>query len=170
MSLLQAQRVEAHYAQVPADNVATQQYLAKVSSKVMALSTEVAELRQSVVGTEEVGTATVKSVVIHDHHLTLVQSKIEDLENRQRRNNLQVFGIPEGREGDDPRQYIVQLFGWAFPDQMNWYMDSQIQRVHRLPINRDRIKITPNSRTDHPCPILVYVGNYFARPSNLSEG
>ncbi|KAJ1192083.1 hypothetical protein NDU88_001395 [Pleurodeles waltl] len=40
---------------------------------------------------QEVGTATVKSVMIYNHQLTLMQSSIEDLENCQRLNNLRVL-------------------------------------------------------------------------------
>lgn len=42
--------------------------------------------------------------------------KLIDLENRARRNNLRVFQIPEGVEGQDPRKFIIELFTEAFPE------------------------------------------------------
>ncbi|KAJ1116930.1 hypothetical protein NDU88_005132 [Pleurodeles waltl] len=95
-----------HYEQVRVDNTATLQSLSEVTIKVTALSKEMTEPQQ-VAGSEEVGMATAKSIALHVHQLTLVQSKIEDLENHQRKNNLPVFEIPEAKEGDDPCQYTV---------------------------------------------------------------
>ncbi|KAJ1186656.1 hypothetical protein NDU88_003437 [Pleurodeles waltl] len=45
-----------------------------------------------------------------------IQWKLEDAENRQRRNNLRILGIAEDLEGQDTRAYIASLFKQAFPD------------------------------------------------------
>ncbi|KAJ1193000.1 hypothetical protein NDU88_002306 [Pleurodeles waltl] len=45
-----------------------------------------------------------------------IQWKLEDVENRQRRNNLRILGIAEDLEGQDTRAYIALLFKKAFPD------------------------------------------------------
>ncbi|KAJ1168231.1 hypothetical protein NDU88_000179 [Pleurodeles waltl] len=45
-----------------------------------------------------------------------IQWKLEDAENRQRRNNLRILGIAEDLEGQDTRAYIASLFKKAFPD------------------------------------------------------
>ncbi|KAJ1204983.1 hypothetical protein NDU88_000418 [Pleurodeles waltl] len=119
--LLLAQQAEAkrHCRQVWTDNAAIQQSLSKVTSKVVALSTEMAELQQRVAESEELGLAPAKAVALHDHHLILVQATIEDLDYIQCRNNLWVFGIHEGKKGDDPRQYIIELPQRAFPELMD---------------------------------------------------
>ncbi|KAJ1154159.1 hypothetical protein NDU88_006913 [Pleurodeles waltl] len=44
------------------------------------------------------------------------QWKLTDLEDRLRRNNLRVLGIPEGSEGSDTHSFMVALFKEAFPD------------------------------------------------------
>ncbi|KAJ1098010.1 hypothetical protein NDU88_003126 [Pleurodeles waltl] len=49
-----------------------------------------------------------------------IQWKLEDAENRQRRNNLRILGIAEDLEGQDTRAYIALLFKKAFPDLIGW--------------------------------------------------
>uniref|UniRef100_A0A8C2KIC3 Uncharacterized protein n=1 Tax=Cyprinus carpio TaxID=7962 RepID=A0A8C2KIC3_CYPCA len=38
-----------------------------------------------------------------------LQIKVLDLESRSRRNNMRVFGVPEGQEGDSVTQFIEKL-------------------------------------------------------------
>ncbi|KAJ1120817.1 hypothetical protein NDU88_008966 [Pleurodeles waltl] len=64
------------------------------------------------------------------------QSKLTDSEDRLRRNNLRVLGIPEGVEGPDPRGFVDALFKEAFPDLNQWEWEREIQRAHRFPFNR----------------------------------
>ncbi|KAJ1202411.1 hypothetical protein NDU88_006211 [Pleurodeles waltl] len=58
--------------------------------------------------------AVVQQTAIHDTQLSDIQWKIEDFENRKRRNNLRLLGIQEGVEGQDPRAFIIRLFRAAF--------------------------------------------------------
>ncbi|KAJ1174371.1 hypothetical protein NDU88_006193 [Pleurodeles waltl] len=48
--------------------------------------------------------------------LTDIMWKLEDFENRQRRNNLRFLGIKEGLEGNDIRVYMIKLLQGAFPE------------------------------------------------------
>ncbi|KAJ1207827.1 hypothetical protein NDU88_003217 [Pleurodeles waltl] len=64
------------------------------------------------------------------------QWKLTDLEDRLRRNNLPVLGIPEGAEGSDIHSFMVALFKEAFPDLQQWDWDREIQRAHRFPFNK----------------------------------
>ncbi|KAJ1133125.1 hypothetical protein NDU88_011422 [Pleurodeles waltl] len=64
------------------------------------------------------------------------QWKLTDLEDRLRRNNLRVLGIPEGVEGSDTHSFMVALFKEAFPDLQQWDWDREIQRAHQFPFNR----------------------------------
>ncbi|KAJ1190269.1 hypothetical protein NDU88_007007 [Pleurodeles waltl] len=63
------------------------------------------------------------------------QWKLTDLEDRLRRNNLQLLGVLEGDEGTGPRGFIVALFEEAFPDLNQWEWDREIQRAHWFPFN-----------------------------------
>lgn len=71
--------------------------------------------------------------------------KIEDMENRSRRNNIRIVGIPEGKEGQD----MVKFLDGIIPPLID-RSDRQleIERAHRSPSQR------PNS-TDKPRPILA---------------
>lgn len=72
--------------------------------------------------------------------------KLTDLENLARRNNLRILGIPEGQEGANVRQFVVELFEEAFPDLPQWDWKTQIQRAHRFPFNQRHTDSQPNNR------------------------
>uniref|UniRef100_A0A9J8DG03 L1 transposable element RRM domain-containing protein n=1 Tax=Cyprinus carpio carpio TaxID=630221 RepID=A0A9J8DG03_CYPCA len=58
-----------------------------------------------------------------------LQIKVLDLESRSRRNNMRVFGVPEGQEGDSVMQFIEKLLRsqLQLPEDFNF----KIQRAHR---------------------------------------
>ncbi|KAJ1101281.1 hypothetical protein NDU88_006353 [Pleurodeles waltl] len=74
--------------------------------------------------------------VTQEGQLTDVMWKLEDHENRQRRNNLRFFGINEGVEGTDIRAYMIKLLRGAFPELVNWDWEIEIQHAHRVPVTR----------------------------------
>ncbi|KAJ1093530.1 hypothetical protein NDU88_006630 [Pleurodeles waltl] len=65
---------------------------------------------------EDDQTAQTLAINLFKAHVDDAQWKLTDLEDRLRRNNLRVSGIPEGVEGGDTRRFIVELFEEAFPD------------------------------------------------------
>ncbi|KAJ1159666.1 hypothetical protein NDU88_000171 [Pleurodeles waltl] len=58
--------------------------------------------------------------VTQDGQLTDIMWKLEDHENRQRRNNLRFLGINVGVGGNDIRAYMIKLLRGAFPELGNW--------------------------------------------------
>ncbi|KAJ1211165.1 hypothetical protein NDU88_006526 [Pleurodeles waltl] len=68
-----------------------------------------------------------------DGQLTDIMWKLEDHENRQRRNNLRFLGIGEGVKGNDIRAYMIKSLRDAFPELTNWDWVIEVQRVHRFP-------------------------------------
>ncbi|XP_078496451.1 E3 ubiquitin-protein ligase TRIM39-like [Lissotriton helveticus] len=105
---LSNQRAEAqeYYLQLREDNNKMQSSLQDLTAKIGGISQETIELQERVVQVEETNTKMVGTVEKHDDQLKVLQLKVEDLENRQRRSNLRLFGIPERSEGSDPRAYI----------------------------------------------------------------
>ncbi|KAJ1164286.1 hypothetical protein NDU88_004731 [Pleurodeles waltl] len=93
--------------------------------------------------------------------LTDIMWKLEDYENRQRRNNLRFLGIEEGVEGNDIRVFMIKLLRNAFPELTKWDLEAEIQRVHRFPLARRMGE--HNSRLKHPRAILGFCGNYLLR-------
>ncbi|KAJ1090262.1 hypothetical protein NDU88_003397 [Pleurodeles waltl] len=77
---------------------------------------------------EEVDTLKEQSAV-RNEQLTDVMWKMEDFENRQRRNNFRFLGIPEGLEGSNIQTYMVNLLRGAFPELGNWDWENELQRV-----------------------------------------
>ncbi|KAJ1096783.1 hypothetical protein NDU88_001914 [Pleurodeles waltl] len=93
-----------------------------------------------------------------------IQWKLEDAENRQRRNNLRILGIAEDLEGQDTRAYIVSLFKQAFPDLNGWDWEKEIQRAHRFPLMKKKQALTATNRDQsYPLAIIVYFGNFLLR-------
>ncbi|KAJ1163269.1 hypothetical protein NDU88_003730 [Pleurodeles waltl] len=123
----------AQHKQIPGDNkkarVATKQLQAAVS-KIAKTCSQIGEgiamieIRANVLEAE-LGTVAQQSAM-HDTQLIDIQWKIEDFENRQRCNNLHIFGIQEGAEGRDPRAFIVGIFSAAFPDLAGWDWEKEI--------------------------------------------
>ncbi|KAJ1191125.1 hypothetical protein NDU88_000441 [Pleurodeles waltl] len=86
-----------------------------------------------------------------------IQWKLEDAENRQRRNNLRILGIAEDLERQDTRAYIASLFKQAFPDLNGWDWEKEIQRAHRFPLMKKKQALTATNRDQsYPRAIIVY--------------
>ncbi|KAJ1107652.1 hypothetical protein NDU88_005042 [Pleurodeles waltl] len=66
-------------------------------------------------------------VVTQCGQLTDVMWKLEDFENRQRKNNLRFLGIEEGAEGGEIRTFMIKLLSAAFPELVNWNLQSESQ-------------------------------------------
>lgn len=77
----------------------------------------------------------------------LLKEKLDDLENRSRRSNLRVVGIPESLEGSDPVKFMTEFFTEVlgkdfFPSPL---VLSRAHRVGPIPTNSTPAK-TPKSR------------------------
>ncbi|KAJ3614353.1 hypothetical protein NHX12_017927 [Muraenolepis orangiensis] len=59
--------------------------------------------------------------------VTDLQNKCDDLEGRQRRNNIRVLGVPEGVEGPHPTEYMADLLG----DLLQLVDKPVLDRAHR---------------------------------------
>lgn len=60
-----------------------------------------------------------------------LEFKAEDVENRNRRNNLQIIGVREGTEGQDPVGFAEQLLPQA---PFSPYFT--VERAHKIPSTR----------------------------------
>lgn len=58
---------------------------------------------------------------------TRLSDKYEDLEGRSRRNNIRIIGVPEGKEGPRPRDFVAQLL----TDMLSLEEKTLIDRCHR---------------------------------------
>ncbi|KAK7930689.1 hypothetical protein WMY93_007084 [Mugilogobius chulae] len=61
--------------------------------------------------------------------LKLLWDKIEDMENRSRRNNVRFVGIPEGKEREKPAEFIEKLLA----NLLGMEKRCEVERAHRVP-------------------------------------
>lgn len=84
-----------------------------------------------------------------------LRRQVEDLENRNRRNNLRIYGLPENTEGADPlsffRSFLPKLLSIPSEPALN------IQRAHRLGRLRTDSQTAPASR---PRGVILYFLEY----------
>ncbi|XP_078521642.1 exportin-7 [Lissotriton helveticus] len=93
-----------------------------------------------------------------------VNWKLVGLENRSRWNNMRILGIPEGSEGSNVRQFVIELFSEAFPELTQWQWDLEFQRAHRFPFQQKK-----NARAaSNIKPRGNYVLNYLATRPKLA--
>ncbi|KAG9266222.1 LINE-1 type transposase domain-containing protein 1 [Astyanax mexicanus] len=57
-------------------------------------------------------------------------SKVDDLENRSRRQNLRIIGLPEGSEGQSPSTFISQLLVEIMGEEI-FPQPPELDRAHR---------------------------------------
>lgn len=83
---------------------------------------------------------------------TLLREKMDDQENRLRRSNLRVVGIPESAEGADMIQFMSQLIP-SLLGRENFPSSPVIERAHRSPTQRPKDRDTPR-------PIIMKMLNF----------
>ncbi|KAJ1131378.1 hypothetical protein NDU88_009715 [Pleurodeles waltl] len=123
---------------------------------MVALTAETRSMRLDIAGFQsqisglDQRVATVETQVASwtDRDLELLhhRSKLTDLEDRSRRNNVRLLGFPEGAEGADIFSYLRDIL----PKLTDITFDPplEFQRAHRLGPKRQ-------DGSDRPCPIIV---------------
>ena len=90
----------------------------------------------------------------HDAYeeISVLKNQIDDLQNRSRRNNIILYGIPEGSEGDQQCENFMSDF-IADHMQLDGGRDIKIGRAHRTPGRRPTASSSSRPRTIH-CKLL----------------
>ncbi|KAL0195044.1 hypothetical protein M9458_008616, partial [Cirrhinus mrigala] len=143
-----------------------------VESKLSALITRIDDVEKRVEFLKETENERQRNPSASKCELDQLKDKVEDMENRNRQNNLRVIGVSEGKEGGNMMRYMGDLISTVF-DTSGRQME--IERAHRVFGSR------PNPE-DRPRPILVrekgeiqYEGNRiqifpdFARATQLKR-
>ena len=104
----------------------TNKTLSVLQEKWSFMDKRVFELEQGVISVEQVST-TVQSLQVE---ITSLKRQTEELENRNRRNNLRIYGLAENEEGGNPieffKNFLPKILGLPLSSPLN------IQRAHRL--------------------------------------
>lgn len=78
--------------------------------------------------------------------------RAEDFENRMRRNNVRIVGLPEKTEGRDPTQFVEQWLMDTFGKEAFTHLYA-VERTHRVPTR-------PLPLGHPPRPVLARLLNY----------
>lgn len=71
-------------------------------------------------------------------------SKAEDLENRSRRQNLRIVGLPEGLEGRSPLEFISELLQTVIGHKV-FPTSPELDRAHRTPAPKPALGQRPRA-------------------------
>ena len=95
-----------------------------------------------------------KIKVLEDNTQKL-NDKLEDLENRSRRNNVILHGVPE-TDNENCKETVTELLT-NFVGLEEEYVKSVMQRVHRTPTFRARGPSAGSSSSDRPKPRIIHI-------------
>ncbi|KAJ1149987.1 hypothetical protein NDU88_002785 [Pleurodeles waltl] len=98
-------RIESRRARVATKRL--QGSVRKVAKSCMEIEAKLCSMEDRIVAVEDDMDTLKEQNAARDGQLTDVMWKIEDLENRQRRNNIRFLGIPEGLEGNNIQAYMM---------------------------------------------------------------
>ncbi|KAJ1172572.1 hypothetical protein NDU88_004417 [Pleurodeles waltl] len=107
-------RIESRRARIATQKL--QGSVRKVAKSCTEIEAKLSSMEDRIVAVEEDMDTLKEQSAARDGQMTDVMWKMEDLENRQRRNNLRFLGIPEGLEGNNIQAYMVNLLRGAFPE------------------------------------------------------
>ena len=120
--------------------------LDNLATAVQSLSDRVDEAETRVEQVEGWTEEATETLCMYIKQQRALQQKLTDLESRSRRNNIHIFGVAEGEEGNSATQYVEKFIKSELPLPED--MDLKIQRANR--------SLAPRSRPDAPPrPIIV---------------
>ena len=133
--------------------------MAALRTDVDAVGTRVIEAEDRIQGLQEDKEGLKRDMKDLQHLVQINTMKLEDLENRSRRENIRVRGLREGEEGTDVKAAMKELFVSLLPKE---YPEISLDRAHRVGPMRDGDSRGPRD-------ILVKLSNSMDKEKILSE-
>ncbi|XP_054872349.1 LINE-1 retrotransposable element ORF1 protein isoform X2 [Amphiprion ocellaris] len=112
------------------------QKLEKQNANIDEAQTRIADLEAACIGMKDTLLSTIKQNME-------MRNKLVDLEGRGRRNNLRIYGVPEGKEGKSVQDFVSELLKTHI--KLPEGVQLQIQRAHRALISKPAATATPRS-------------------------
>uniref|UniRef100_A0A3P8U783 L1 transposable element RRM domain-containing protein n=1 Tax=Amphiprion percula TaxID=161767 RepID=A0A3P8U783_AMPPE len=112
------------------------QKLEKQNANIDEAQTRIADLEATCIGMKDTLLSTIKQNME-------MRNKLVDLEGRRRRNNLRIYGVPEGKEGKSVQDFVSELLKTHI--KLPEGVQLQIQRAHRALISKPAATATPRS-------------------------
>ncbi|KAJ1090392.1 hypothetical protein NDU88_003525 [Pleurodeles waltl] len=100
-------RVESRWASMAMKRL--QGTVRKVVKSCIEVEEKLSTMEEGTMAVEADVEALREQSAAHDGQLTDIMWKLEEQENRQRRNNLHFLGIREGVEGNGIRAYMIKM-------------------------------------------------------------
>nr|XP_014347364.1 PREDICTED: uncharacterized protein LOC106704576 [Latimeria chalumnae] len=107
--------------------------LHQIKSDITALTNRVEETEQRISNVEDEVHRITSDKKEKNEKLTLLLNKIEDLENRSRRNNLCLIGIPETPDMADTMKVVKNILGSILQIDPESSEIPEVERAHRSP-------------------------------------
>nr|XP_033810110.1 uncharacterized protein LOC117364707 [Geotrypetes seraphini] len=129
--------------------------LDEIKSEFHAFKAELTDLNRRVDTVESqlaMHTENIKALQRQTKRITLLEAELADGNNRARRNNFRILGLPESREGRD----LVKFLETTLPKLLDLEFSHafEIERAHRIPSRQ------PTNPTKYPRPVIVKLLRY----------
>ena len=85
------------------------QKLSANSARIQANETRLNEAEARINETESANMAMKEALIKSMERQKTMQEKLTDIEGRSRRNNIRIYGVPEGKEGNSVPDFVEQL-------------------------------------------------------------
>ncbi|XP_053572801.1 uncharacterized protein LOC128662837 [Bombina bombina] len=120
-----------------------------LAEEVKQFSTRVSEVETRVSDLEDTQHINCNKLVALEKYTTTLQQKIDDLENRSRRNNVRLIGLPENVKAND----ILKFVETTLPPLLEIPKDAllhSVERAHRVGPERPAM-----DRNSQPRPVMI---------------
>lgn len=104
--------------------------LTAIQTELATLSATLSTTRSEVKALETAVEANCDTLKDHSHTLRAMEAKLADLEDRNRRCNIRVIGLPERAEGSNATQFLSRSLPEWFPTLRG--LQIEIMRAHRI--------------------------------------
>ncbi|KAK7880392.1 hypothetical protein WMY93_032982 [Mugilogobius chulae] len=120
--------------------------------KVDSLNSRVEDTEQRIVALEESQDSSDQQLTTLREELQKMQNHLNDLEDRGRRCNIKILGLPESKEGNDMIKFLQQ----EIPAMLDHAFGTlEMQRAHRVPTGPPR-----RNPGERPRPVMVNMLRY----------
>lgn len=125
-----------------------------IEGRIGSLSSRMDEAEERVASLETTAGTSERHVKSLQDEVKQLRDRVEDLDNRGRRCNVKILGIPELKEGSD----MIQFLQREIPTMLDLQSPSlEIQRAHRVPTGPPRREQREGGR---PRPVLITMLRY----------
>lgn len=123
------------------------QKLTANSARIQANETRLSEAEARINEAESANMALKEALIKSMERQKTMQEKLTDIEGRSRRNNMRIYGVPEGKEGNSVHNFVEQLL----KSELALTADKslQIQRAHRALARKPEQNQPPRSIVVH---------------------